>query len=1109
MSDRISITYDANVDELKRKLDELIGLNDKLAQHAFVAAKAIGTISSSQKDLSGKFKIVTQEITKIDNSTKTFNTTTNKLQQSISVTTNTVNRFDNSIRNSGNTVNKFDESIRNSFNTLSRFGGQVGSVAKNVSGFDGLLSRVASRMAAYFAIESLVNFGKELVNVERRFELLENRVSFVAGATTIGDAIMGRLKNTANELGIGLEELVNGFAGFGIAAKMAGFGATQTEEIFTKVAVSLRAAGANSLQTQRAFYALQQMLSKGVVSAEELRRQLGESLPGASDLMAEAYRRLHPEANITNREFTKLLENGKIISAEILPEFANVLEEEFSPALSGKKNSLDAALTRASNRLLEFKRILSDKEFFKSVINSFDDFVKDVNAVFSNANLSGVEKFYGFLRAGALLTDAEIRDYKSKLIELPFGMGTFGSPLIKARLEGDRIVKESLKAQEKQAEDLAKKEERLNEISKERIGIYSKLSQAGKESYIEQNRASIKNYEDQIAAIKTQASEQNVLLKITDGHRKALGYTKQEWADIVELGDAYAKIGSRWGGKSVQAIKDRVKQEQTSLKEQEKRLVLLKEEELATKAAIKAYKPEGVDAPTGESKAEKASKAAKKAAEEALAAELTLLEKTTEGSVKYYDQLLKVIEAKKSLAKVTKADTPKALELEITKLDKELKAAQKMISSFDPSIPEVIIEPEVSMEPLKELDKEIKQIRQSELELAIVTAKNLVETTEKGTRERANAEQWLALQVAELEKFKVRISTDSEKLKAEKIALINAELKNQLKSINKEIVDDSVASNEKIVELIQKANDLIEKTQLDTYRRRRAIVKQQFEAMANDIKEAMSKTGDFEALVQLAKALSGVEQAGKSAISSLDLNQVGEVINEIGGLYSSVANIQSTLLNNEAIMLKRQLDQKLISEEEYNMKSLQLEKKRFEQEKQVATLEATINAASGIVKAVATGKFWQAALITATLAAQIAAIQSQQFPGFKDGVIDINGPGTGTSDSIPARLSRGESVMTAEETKRYKPVLQAIRDNNFEEFVSKRYIDAMGSQNASSAVGNSFAENLTNSFDLQTAELAHLLKQNRKVAIKNVDEIARAMRRESTSAKVINRRRFR
>ena len=260
---RISVTYDANIDNLRRKLDELIGLNDKLAQHAFAAAKAIGAISDAQKGMSGNLKIVNQDITKVDNSTKTFNSTANKLQQSIQNTTNTTNKLQQSISVTTNTVNKFDNSIRNSGNSITKMGSQLSSAEKSVSAFDGLLSRVASRMAAYFAIDSLVNFGKELVNVERRFELLENRISFVAGAPSIGDAIMGRLKNTANDLGIGLEELVNGFAGFGIAAKMAGFGAAQTEEIFTKVAVSLRAAGANSLQTQRAFYALQQMLSKG------------------------------------------------------------------------------------------------------------------------------------------------------------------------------------------------------------------------------------------------------------------------------------------------------------------------------------------------------------------------------------------------------------------------------------------------------------------------------------------------------------------------------------------------------------------------------------------------------------------------------------------------------------------------------------------------------------------------------------------------------------------------------------------------------------------------------------------------------------------------------
>jgi tape measure domain-containing protein len=1093
MSDRISIVYDANIDELKRKLDELIGLNDKLAQHAFVAAKAIGTISSSQKDLSGKFKIVTQEITKIDNSTKTFNTTTNKLQQSISVTTNTVNRFDNSIRNSGNTVNKFDESIRNSFNTLSRFGGQVGSVAKNVSGFDGLLSRVASRMAAYFAIESLVNFGKELVNVERRFELLENRVSFVAGATTIGDAIMGRLKNTANELGIGLEELVNGFAGFGIAAKMAGFGATQTEEIFTKVAVSLRAAGANSLQTQRAFYALQQMLSKGVVSAEELRRQLGESLPGASDLMAEAYRRLHPEANITNREFTKLLENGKIISAEILPEFANVLEEEFSPALSGKKNSLDAALTRASNRLLEFKRILSDKEFFKSVINSFDDFVKDVNAVFSNANLSGVEKFYGFLRAGALLTDAEIRDYKSKLIELPFGMGTFGSPLIKARLEGDRIVKESLKAQEKQAEDLAKKEERLNEISEKRIGIYSKLSQAGKESYIEQNRASIKNYEDQIAAIKTQASEQNVLLKITDGHRKALGYTKQEWADIVELGDAYAKIGSRWGGKSVQAIKDRVKQEQTSLKEQEKRLVLLKEEELATKAAIKAYKSEGAGIDSEGGSITDIKKAEIAASKELLAAEETRLEKTTEGTVAYYDQLIKVIEARKNLAKIEQRDTPQAMGLSLAKLDKEMEKAQKMISSFDPSIPEIIIEPEVSTEALERLSKEIRDITKQQLEDRAAEIQTDIQLHKEGTHTRLELEKQLIMAKAQLAAKDAEIQGKSVK----EIEAIFAKANIEMADLDKKFHDGKQKEASDYADFYKRLQDGLDGYEGNSLQKRLKAIRKYYGELIAEAKVYGRTKEEIDALTA----------NRDKAIFEDNMKEVVKFVNTASSIYGQFTQIQQMEYDNQKVALDNKLAQNLISEEEYNRQVVEIEKKRFEQNKQTQKIEVLINTASAIARAFAdlgpVGGAIAAFALGAMSIKQISAIDSAQFPqAFKDGVIDLKGPGTETSDSIPARLSRGESVMTAEETKRYKPVLQAIRDGEFEAFVAKKYTGAM----AINREQGSFAQNVTNSLDMNNAEVVDAIRRNKSVKIANWDDFSKIMSKPKTAHKVYRRR---
>ena len=157
------------------------------------------------------------------------------------------------------------------------------------------------------------------------------------------------------------------------------------------------------------------------------------------------------------------------------------------------------------------------------------------------------------------------------------------------------------------------------------------------------------------------------------------------------------------------------------------------------------------------------------------------------------------------------------------------------------------------------------------------------------------------------------------------------------------------------------------------------------------------------------------------------------------------------------------------------------------------------------MKAIGKGRWWEVAAITAATGIQIATIQSQQFPGFKEGVIDLQGPGTATSDSIPARLSRGESVMTAEETAKYKPVLQAIRDNEFEAFVAKRYTDVMRKQSGNAGLGGSFAENVSNSFDLQTEELINAIGKNKRVKIDNVKELAEAINPRTIRDRVIRK----
>jgi len=58
--------------------------------------------------------------------------------------------------------------------------------------------------------------------------------------------------------------------------------------------------------------------------------------------------------------------------------------------------------------------------------------------------------------------------------------------------------------------------------------------------------------------------------------------------------------------------------------------------------------------------------------------------------------------------------------------------------------------------------------------------------------------------------------------------------------------------------------------------------------------------------------------------------------------------------------------------------------------------------------------------------ATIAGIAASAISGFKDGVVDLQGPGSHRSDSIPARLSRGESVMTADATRKNEDLLRAM-----------------------------------------------------------------------------------
>lgn len=87
----------------------------------------------------------------------------------------------------------------------------------------------------------------------------------------------------------------------------------------------------------------------------------------------------------------------------------------------------------------------------------------------------------------------------------------------------------------------------------------------------------------------------------------------------------------------------------------------------------------------------------------------------------------------------------------------------------------------------------------------------------------------------------------------------------------------------------------------------------------------------------------------------------------------------------------------------------------------------------------AIGKAWASAPFPANLpAVATATVETGALAGLVEAVTPafatggyVHGAGTGTSDSIPARLSMGEFVMPARETSRYAPELNAMRSGTY------------------------------------------------------------------------------
>ncbi len=221
-----------------------------------------------------------------------------------------------------------------------RAGDDMGGAGRGAGRFAGALRAFAPAAAALVAL----GLAKEIVESGRAMERLEFRFRAAAGSAEAGAAELAFVRAEAERLGIAFQGAAAAYSGFAAAAKGTALEGEAAREIFTAVAEAGRAMGLSADQQQGALLALEQMISKGVVSAEELRGQLGERLPGAFQLAARAM-------GVTTKQLGEMLQRGEILAEDLLPKLARELRASVAEALPGATEGADAAITRLENAI--------------------------------------------------------------------------------------------------------------------------------------------------------------------------------------------------------------------------------------------------------------------------------------------------------------------------------------------------------------------------------------------------------------------------------------------------------------------------------------------------------------------------------------------------------------------------------------------------------------------------------------------------------------------------------------------------------------------------------------------------------------------------------------
>lgn len=307
------------------------------------------TMDQAMQRVAGQVRTAQNALTSFQQATVQMTTGVQTLGGALGTTTTAYGRFGTATVQAWQAQQQLatqTQSTTQSLATLHQSTQQASTGASTLGSALTITKGVLGALGIQASIQSLAQLGKSVIQTATTTDQLTASFKAITGSAASAQATMAFVREQANRLGFDSQALAKDFRSIEATFRGTALQGQASRDIFIAMAEAGRVMGLSTEQMHRGLIAIEQIMSKGKVSAEELRQQLSEALPGAFQIAARAM-------GVSTEKLDDMLKKGQVFSTDFLPKFAAQVRKEMGAGVADAADTAVAAFARFRNAMVD------------------------------------------------------------------------------------------------------------------------------------------------------------------------------------------------------------------------------------------------------------------------------------------------------------------------------------------------------------------------------------------------------------------------------------------------------------------------------------------------------------------------------------------------------------------------------------------------------------------------------------------------------------------------------------------------------------------------------------------------------------------------------------